>query len=146
MNYRRPLLALTVTALAAAQLVTGTGPARALEAPVAFSAVATSAYQTNNVAWTVTQTNGLVIVGGQFTSIRPPGAVAGTNETPRNGVAVFDAATGAPTACAPSFTLPAAPTQASVRSLVVSPDGGTLYVGGRFALVNGVDMPNLAAI
>jgi hypothetical protein len=146
MIHRRVRLTLATTVLVAASTLGLLDQARALEAPVAFSAVAQSTYQTNNVVWKVTQTNGLVIAGGGFTAIRPPGAAPGTNETPRAGLAVFDAATGVPSACAPSFTLPASPAQASVRSLAVSPDGLTLYVGGRFSHVNGVDQPNLAAI
>jgi hypothetical protein len=121
-------------------------PASATQAPVAFSSGALPTWQTSGIAWAVAQSQGKVFVGGSFTSIRPPGAAAGNSETPRSLFATFDAATGNPTSCAPSFTLPADPANATIRSLDVSPDGSTLYVGGYFSNVNGVALQHLVAI
>jgi hypothetical protein len=39
--------------------------------------------------------NGVVYLGGDFTSVRPPGSAAGTNEVPRSYLAAFSASTGA---------------------------------------------------
>ncbi|MDP9417442.1 MAG: DNRLRE domain-containing protein [Actinomycetota bacterium] len=136
---------MTALLVPAVPIVTG-GSAQALEAPVGFTSEALSTWQTNGIAWAAASARGLVFVGGTFTSIRPPGAAAGVDEQARANLAVFDAATGAPTSCAPSFTLPTAPAQATVRTLEVSPDGKTLYVGGYFSTVNGVALQHLAAL
>ncbi|MDB5184705.1 MAG: Laminin sub domain 2 [Candidatus Saccharibacteria bacterium] len=136
MKYIKRVLILVILMAVAALPVT---PASALQAPVAFTANNLSTYQTNGIAWSVAQAGGLVFVGGTFTGIKPPG---GSTLTTRNNFAVFNAATGAPTACALSFT----GTSATVRTLNVSPDQKTLYVGGYFSAVNGVTRHNLAAI
>ncbi|MDB5176244.1 MAG: Laminin sub domain 2 [Candidatus Saccharibacteria bacterium] len=120
--------------------------AQALQSPVSFTAVSLPTYQTSGISWSVAQANGLVFVGGTFTSIRPAGSASGSNLTTRNNLAVFNAATGSPTSCAPSVTLPSNPSQATVRTLNVSPDKKTLYVGGYFSQVNGQARNSLAAI
>ena len=117
-------------------------PAQALEAPVAFTSAKLPTYQTNGIAWTVAAAGGRAYVGGTFTSIRPPGAAAGTGEIGRSNFAVLDAATGNPTSCAPSVT----GSGATVRALSVSPDQETLYIGGFFSAVNGVGRNNIAAL
>jgi concanavalin A-like lectin/glucanase superfamily protein len=133
--------AATVLLMGAAGLLTS--PAQGLQAPVAFTSTAVSTYQTNGVAWALAQAGGLVFVGGQFTSVRPPGAAAGTDEETRTNLAVFDAATGKPTDCAPAVTRA---TGSIVRALSVSPDGRTLYLGGLFTAVDGTARTNLAAV
>ena len=83
-------------ALAAATLgVVGSPSATALQPPVGITADNLSTYQTNGVVWAMAQAGGLVFVGGTFSSIRPPGAAAGTDETQVANFAAFDAATGA---------------------------------------------------
>jgi fibronectin type 3 domain-containing protein len=122
-------------------------PAAALQAPVSFTSVGLSTWQTNGVAWTVAAAQGKVFVGGTFTAIRPPGAAVGVGEVAAMNLAVLDAGTGQPDAsCVPSFTLPSNPGLATVRSLEVSPDGRTLYVGGFFSTVDGVPAQHLAAL
>lgn len=145
---RRLLLTLLGAALVAGALpALGVAPAEALEGPNSFTSSALSTYQTNGIAWSVASAGGLVFVGGSFSSIRPSGAPAGTSEVARADLAVFDGATGAPTSCAPTFTVPATSTsQATVRSLSVSPDRKTLYVGGFFTAVNGVARNHLVAL
>src|SRR5699024_408990 len=66
--------------------------------------------------------------------------------TPKSAVnfAAMDASTGAPIDCDLSFTV--ASGTATVRSMAVSEDGKTLYVGGYFGAVNGVAASSLAAI
>jgi large repetitive protein len=145
---RRLLAVATALALAVGAASVIALPAQAVQAPVAFNAKALPTWQTNGVAYKVAQAHGLVFVGGTFTSIRPPGAVAGTGEVARSNFAVLDAATGAPTSCAPEFTVgnPGVPEGATVRSLSVSPDQNTLYVGGFFSRVSGSTAQHLAAI
>ena len=120
-------------------------PAAALTAPVSVTADDLSTWQTNGIVWSMAASaDGVVYAGGTFSTVRPPGAASGTSEQPAVNFAAFDAATGAPTDCSLSFTLSSG--TATVRSLVLSPDGGTLYAGGRFGAVNGVGVSNVAAI
>lgn len=137
-------LALTVGSWTGAQL-TGGGQAHALTPPVAMTADDLSTWQTNGVVWALAQYDGVVYAGGTFSAVRPPGAAAGEKEQPALNFAAFDASTGAPTGdCSLSFTVGSG--TATVRALTVSPDGKTLYAGGRFGGVNGVPVSNLAAI
>ncbi|MDQ0820574.1 hypothetical protein QFZ79_002866 [Arthrobacter sp. V4I6] len=111
---------------------------------MAFSANNLPTWQTNGVAWTMAESNGVVYAGGTFTQIRPPGTAAG-NPQSRNAVnfAAFDAYTGNPTSCTLSVT---GGTGATVRALAVTPDGTRLYVGGSFGTINGVNTTRIAAI
>lgn len=137
-------LALTVGSWTGAQ-VTGGGQAHALTPPVAMTADDLPTWQTNGVVWALAQSQGVVYAGGTFSALRPPGAAAGEQEQQALNFAAFDAATGAPTGdCELSFTVGSG--TATVRALTVSPDGSTLYVGGRFGGVNGVEVSNIAAI
>ncbi len=118
--------------MVAAALVTAS-PASAKSSLTAFSAANLSTWQANGVVWALAQTGSTVFAGGTFTSIRPPGAAAGTGEQPAVNFAAFDATTGAPTGCSLSFTNAAG--TATVRAFSVSPDGKILYVGGSFGTV-----------
>ncbi|MDK1360173.1 DNRLRE domain-containing protein [Arthrobacter sp. zg-Y1219] len=134
----------SVAAVAAATLIGVAAPASALSPGVAFSAVALPTWQTNGIAWAMTEADGVMYVGGTFTQVRPPGTAAGNSQS-RAAVnfAAFDASTGTPTSCALSFS---GGTGATVRAMDVSPDGRKLYVGGNFTTVNGVTANRLAAI
>lgn len=131
-------------ALAVAPLIATSSSALALSPGVAFSANALPTWQTNGVAWTMAQSNGVVYAGGTFTQIRPPGTAAGSTQS-RNAVnfAAFDAFTGNPTSCALSVT---GGTGTTVRALAVTPDGSRLYVGGLFGAINGVNTTRIAAV
>ena len=144
--HRAPALLATSALVAGALPLLALSSAQATQAPVAFTSAALSTYQTNGIAWSVAAAQGKVFVGGTFTSVRPAGSVAGTNETPRLNFVTLDAATGAPTSCAPSFDVPSAPANATVRALDVSPDGKTLYVGGYFSSAAGQNRQYLAAL
>ncbi|MFG1810552.1 DNRLRE domain-containing protein [Streptomyces sp. NPDC049040] len=143
---RRCSAGVVALGLAAASMVgfTSAGPARALTAPVAMTADDLPTWQTNGVVWALAQADGVVFAGGTFSSVRPPGAAAGTGEQPALNFQAFDAASGAPTSCRLSFTVGSG--TATVRALAVSPDKSTLYAGGTFGAVNGTPSSNLAAI
>lgn len=136
-------LCLLAGALSAA--AAGGSPAVALTPPVSLTADDLSTWQTNGIVWSMAASaDGVVYAGGTFSTVRPPDAAAGTSEQPAVNFAAFDAATGAPTGCNLSFTLSSG--TATVRSLVLSPDGDTLYAGGQFGAVNGVGVSNIAAV
>jgi hypothetical protein len=117
-------------------------PAAAVTPGVGFTADAQPTYQLNGIGWAATQSRGVVYVGGTFSAIRPPGAALGRSETTARNFVALNAATGRPTSCRPSFT----GARAVVFALAMSPDGQTLYAGGRFSRVNSVAVSNLAAI
>lgn len=118
--------------------------AAALTPPIAMTATHLPTWQTNGVVWAMAEHNGVVYVGGTFSAIRPPGAAAGESEQQALNFAAFNAATGAPTSCRPSFTINSG--VATVRGLAVSPDGQTLYAGGSFGSVAGHNTSRVAAI
>ncbi|MCX4965433.1 LamG domain-containing protein [Streptomyces sp. NBC_00654] len=133
------LLAGALTATAA-----GTSPSAALTPPVSLTADDLTTWQTNGIVWSMAARDGVVYAGGTFSTVRPPDAAPGTAEQPAVNFAAFDAATGAPTGCALSFTQSSG--TATVRALTLSPDGETLYAGGQFGSVNGVGVSNVVAI
>src|ERR1017187_641025 len=103
-----------------------------------------ASWQTNNTVWSLAYGGGVAYVGGQFTSVRPPGDAIGTGEVARTFLAAFNSTTGALiTSFNPVLTGTAS---AEVTALAVSPDGKTLYVGGLFNHVDGVYRDNLAAL
>jgi hypothetical protein len=102
-----------------------------------LSATVSPSWQTNNTVWALAVANGVVYVGGAFTSVRPPGDPLGTGEVPRSYLAAFDES---------GDLLSFDPTlNGAVRALAVSPDGTTLYAGGSFTQVDGVNAGYLAA-
>ncbi|MER5727006.1 LamG-like jellyroll fold domain-containing protein [Streptomyces sp. NPDC002138] len=117
--------------------------ASAITPPVAFTADELPTWQPNGVVFAMAQTNGTVFAGGTFSAVRPPDGAGGSEQEAVNFVAL-DAATGNPTDCKLSFTV--GDGTATVRALVVSKDGKTLYAGGYFGAVNGTPVASLAAI
>lgn len=117
--------------------------AAAVTAPVAFTADDLPTWQTNGIVWTLAQAAGTVFAGGTFSEVRPPEGGVGQPRSALN-FASFDAATGKPTGCELSFTVNTG--TATVRALTVSADQKTLYAGGYFGAVNGVQVSSLAAI
>ena len=93
----------------------------------------------NGVVWSVAVSNGIAYAGGNFSNVRPPGAAAGTNLTARSNLVAINLSTGAlVTTWAPSVN-------GQVKSVTVSPDGTTVYVGGAFTTANGVGRNDIAA-
>ena len=99
---------------------------------------AAPSWQTNASVRALGYANGTIYVGGLFTSVRPPGAAAGTSETTRTYLAAFNSTTGA--------LLPFNHTlDGSVWSMVASPDQTRMFVGGDFTTVDGVARKHMAA-
>ncbi|MGV0110190.1 PKD domain-containing protein [Arthrobacter sp. CP30] len=135
----KSLLRTTLALLVALTLAVGLPlPAQARQTPI--SATETAMWQTNGTVRTLAYANGKVFVGGEFTSVRPPGAAAGANEVARPYLAVFDAATGA---LVTSFD---AASNGKVYALEASPDGTRVYAGGDFTTLGGKTHRRLAAI
>lgn len=86
--------------------------------------------QINGVVWTQVMIGNVVYAGGEFTSVRPAGAAPGTRETPRSNLLAYDITTGALVT-----TFVPGEFNGAVKTLAVSPDKKTLYVGGSFTKV-----------
>ncbi|NGN93058.1 hypothetical protein G5C66_09960 [Nocardioides sp. KC13] len=110
------------------------------ELPETVSADVLPTVQIDGVAWKQVIVGDTVYVGGNFTSARPAGAAAGTNETPRANMLAYRLSTGELIdGFAPSFN-------GQVKDLALSPDKSLLYVAGSFTQVNGVNRYRGAAI
>ena len=77
---------------------------------------------------------------GTFSSVRPAGSPAGTNEVPRTNIVAYDLTTGALIeSFNPVFNGP-------IKTVTASPDGSRIYVGGSFTTVNGSNRYRLVAL
>ncbi len=128
------MLALTATAVFAALVGPG-GVAQAATSNLQTSVDPT--YQTNGRVWTILPIGNTIYIGGQFTSVRPPGI--GTVSVPRNHLAAFDKTTGA--------LLPWNPNaDKQVMALSASLDGTSVFIGGAFSKIGGVTRLRLAQV
>ncbi|WP_353648548.1 PKD domain-containing protein [Nakamurella sp. A5-74] len=132
------LVAGSLTALLAAPVAAA--PAAPVEADSSiYTTDALPTTQMDGVAWTQVIVGNTVFVGGNFANARPAGAAAGVNTTPRGNFLAYSLSTGVlNTSWAPSFN-------GQVRTIAVSGDGATLYVGGDFTAVDGVARSRVAA-
>jgi hypothetical protein len=125
-------------------LASGGGPGQFL------SSTTSPTWQTNNTVWAITSSNGVVYVGGAFTSVRPPGDPQGTGEVAQAYLAAFNASTGALIpSFNPTFKLPSScgsnsGSPCGVDALAVA--NNTLYIGGSFTYVDGAYRGYLAAL
>lgn len=94
--------------------------------------------QINGVAWDQVVVGNTVYVGGNFSTARPAGSPAGSNEVSRTHLMSYNLSTGVMTSWAPLLN-------GQVRVLAVSPDKTKLYVGGSFTKVNNVTRNRVAA-
>jgi hypothetical protein len=95
-------------------------------------------WQTNGTVYALAVVGDVVYAGGGFTSVRPPGSPSGTNEHSRRHLAAFSAATGTLLGFSPDL-------DGRVSSMAAGPNGGRLYVGGRFRHVGNAFRNHLAA-
>jgi hypothetical protein len=127
-------------ALGAAGLALAIVPA--LPAPgtgASLTAVAGSTWQTDASVLGLAVTKGKAFVGGRFTRVRPPGAAPGTSQTVRTYLAAFNQTTGA------LDTTFNHDVNNFVWSIVASPDGTKVYIGGDFTRVDGQVRNRIAA-
>jgi len=134
---RRLVLLLALSMVATIGSLPIVNSAGALEEATVVASTS-STWQTNGTVRALAYANGAVYLGGEFTSVRPPGAAAGTGEVPRSHIAAFDASTGALLPF--SHTLDNRP-----MVLTASPDGSRVYAGGDFLTVDGKSRSHLAA-
>jgi hypothetical protein len=92
---RRPLIAILLV-LAAAALLLPMQPASTTQGTLAASTL--PSWQTNGTVVAIAYAGGVVYLAGDFTSVRPSGAAAGTGEVARTHLAAFstNASTGFP--------------------------------------------------
>ena len=96
--------------------------------------------QVTGVVWSQVTIGSRVYATGSFTSARPAGSPAGSNETPRSNILAFDITTGALiSSWAPALN-------AQGLGITASPDGNYVYVVGDFTTVNGVTRRRAAKI
>jgi hypothetical protein len=107
--------------------------------PTTVAADALPTVQINGVAWAQAVVGNTVYVGGSFTTARPAGAAAGTQETPRNNLLAYDIRTGE---LIPAF---APSLNGQVLAVTASPDGSRVYVAGDFTEVDGAVRRRVAA-
>jgi len=134
---------LAAASLTSAMMVGPSRPAAAIT-PGLISATVAATWQTNAPVLAAVYAKGTLYVGGRFTSVRPPGAAAGTGEVARSGLAAFDASTGELLPFNPILS-PHGSTKPRVEGFALSADKATLYVAGKFGRVNGVKRINVAA-
>ncbi|MEW1957297.1 PKD domain-containing protein [Kineococcus sp. NPDC059986] len=104
-------------------------PASAATLPQTVTADVLPTVQVDGVVWAQTTVGNTVYATGRFTSARPAGAAAGTNETPRGNLLAYDLTTGRlTTSFAPSLN-------AEGLGIAASPDGSRIYVVGNFTKV-----------
>lgn len=142
---RNTVLAAVCTMTLALMTVVLAQPAYAAVSPVVqrattgMTADALPTVQIDGVVWSQAIVGNTVYAGGSFANARPAGAAPGTNETPRANLLSYSLTTGAlNTDFAPHLN-------GQVKSVVASPDGTRVYVGGSFTTANGQNRNRLAA-
>ena len=95
--------------------------------------------QINGVVWDQTLVGNVVYVVGEFDQARPAGSPDKQNESPRSNAMAYDITTGEMLDWAPQLN-------AAANAIEASPDGSTLYIGGKFTSVNGQPASRMAAV
>jgi hypothetical protein len=96
-----------------------------------------SSWQTNGRVTTITVSGTTAFIGGKFTSLRPSGAPAGTDEVTRNHAAAINLTTGALLPWNPNVN-------GAVSAIYVN--GNNIYLGGSFGTVGGANRKRAAAV
>ena len=140
MLFCRTYARLVAVVVVAVGLVAGLGLTSSAEAATSdLSDKTTPTYQTNGRVSAIVTVGDTVYIGGDFTSVRPPGDAAGTGEVPRARLAAFSRTTGALLDWNPGASK-------SVYALAASPDGSTIYVGGNFGQIGTTTRKHFAAV
>jgi hypothetical protein len=104
---------------------------------MAISSTPASSWQTNGRVRAIAVAAGKIFIGGDFTSVRAPGASSGG--VARNHLAAFSLKTGA--------LMPWNPrANGTVTALRVNPAGTTIYVGGGFTTLGGKPRAHIGAV
>jgi hypothetical protein len=91
----------------------------------------------DGIVFSVVEAGDMIILGGSFTRVQ---ASTGGPELTRNRIVAFNKNTGAiSNSFAPNFN-------STVRSLVVSADGQSVYAGGQFGTLNGASVPKVTRL
>jgi hypothetical protein len=96
--------------------------------------------QINGVVWDQTVIGNRVYAVGSFTRARPAGSAPGQNEIHRANILAYDIVSGE------LDTRFKATLNAEATTVVASPDGSVLYIGGMFTSVNGFTRYRIAAL
>ncbi|WP_433675395.1 PKD domain-containing protein [Microbacterium gorillae] len=118
----------------------GAAAAAALELPTTVTADPLPTVQINGVVWKQLVVGDWVYVAGQFTSARPAGAPAGTDEVPRQNLLRYRLSTGE---LDHGFVVPV---NGAIYALAPSPDGRTIYLGGAFTQIGTETRYRIAAL
>ncbi len=159
----RGVVAAALVAAALVPAAASTPAAADTSLPETITADVLPTPQTNGTVYSIAIVGNTVYAGGLFTTARPSGSAAGTNEVTRSNMLAFDLTTGAllpfsHTFSSPPFTSTTNPGPfcqgtgvtnqwvcADVFRIVPSPDGKKVYVAGDFTQVDGLNRYRVAA-
>lgn len=125
-------------AATAAELIPGVAPIEQRNEQTVTADVLPTVQLDSGIVWAQVMNGNVVYAGGSFSQTRPAGAAPATNLTPRSNILAYDVRTGALLPFAPQIN-------GTVKSLALSPDGSTLYVGGSFTKIGTTTRYNVAA-
>jgi PKD domain len=128
------LAAISVAAISTTLILTGPAPASAVSASQSQVVSAIPAAYTPNVndgiVYAIGQSGSTVVIGGSFSNVTPHGS---STAVTTGQLAAFTANTGA-------FISGFTPTvNGTVRTIIAGPTSGTVYVGGDFTTIDGVN-------
>lgn len=137
------MVSVLATSMAVPAATAATPGTPATPATSASATVVAGTWQTDGIVWSVAYAGNDVYIGGDFTSIRPPGTALGDPGTlAASHLAAFNRSTGQPD----TAFLALGGADAVVDTLTASPDGTRLYAGGAFTTINGQPEQNIAAL
>ncbi|NAZ16803.1 PKD domain-containing protein [Glutamicibacter soli] len=141
MKIKRIIAAVASVAVAAGIAGLSAVPAQASEqeynSVVSSSPASNTPHVLDGIVFSVAEVGDLIVLGGSFTQVQ---AANGGPVLSRNRIVAFNKNTGAiSTGFVPNFN-------STVRSVVASPDGNSVYVGGQFGTLNGASVPKVVRL